>query len=56
MLLGHLGWSEAAERLEAALARVLKSRRLTADLAAGVEGAELLSTAVFGRAVAEEAS
>ncbi|MBI5018409.1 MAG: NADP-dependent isocitrate dehydrogenase [Deltaproteobacteria bacterium] len=56
MLLRHLGWPEAADRVETALARVLVSRRVTADLAPGIEGAELLTTAAFGRAVAEEAS
>ncbi|GAB4247857.1 NADP-dependent isocitrate dehydrogenase [Deferrisoma sp.] len=56
MLLRHLGWAEAADRLEAAVARVLAAKRFTPDLAAQVEGAERLSTEAFGRAVAAEAA
>jgi len=56
MMLAHFGWSDAADRLEAALGRVLRSRRATVDLASGMERAELLSTEEFGRAVASEAS
>jgi isocitrate dehydrogenase len=56
MLLRHLGWDEAAQRVEAALARVLRARRVTSDLAEGIVGAEVLTTSAFGRAVAEEAS
>jgi isocitrate dehydrogenase len=55
MMLAHFGWSDAAGRLEAALERVLRSRRATADLAPGMGRAELLSTEAFGRAVASEA-
>ncbi|MHB8767150.1 MAG: isocitrate/isopropylmalate family dehydrogenase, partial [Deferrisomatales bacterium] len=56
MMLRHLAWPEAADRLEEALARVIRSGRLTPDLAPGVPGAETLTTAAFGRAVAAEAS
>ena len=55
MLLRHLAWPEAASRLEQAMARVLAARRFTADLAAVAPGAERLTTAAFGRAVAAEA-
>ncbi|GAB4284192.1 MAG: NADP-dependent isocitrate dehydrogenase [Deferrisomatales bacterium] len=55
MLLRHLGWTEAADRLEGAVARVLRSGRVTPDLAAGLERAQVLTTAEFGRAVASEA-
>ncbi len=56
MMLRHLGWEEAADRLEQAVARVLAARRLTPDLAPQVPGAEELGTAAFGRAVAAEAA
>jgi len=54
MLLRHLRWPEAAARLEQGVARVLKARRFTADLAAQDPGAELLTTTEFGAAVAAE--
>ncbi|WP_025324006.1 NADP-dependent isocitrate dehydrogenase [Deferrisoma camini] len=56
MMLRHLGWEEAADRLEGAVTRVLAARRLTPDLAPQVPGAEELDTAAFGRAVAAEAA
>ncbi len=56
MMLRHLGLPEAATRLEDALARVVRSGRVTPDLAAGVDGAQVLSTSEFGRAVAAEAA
>jgi isocitrate dehydrogenase len=55
MLLRHLGWGDAAHRLEGALARVLASGRVTADLASP-DAREVLSTEGFGRAVTEECS
>ncbi len=54
LLLRHLGWNEAADRLEEAVERVLAARRFTADLAAQAEPAERLTTRAFGRAVAAE--
>ncbi len=56
LLLRHLGWTEAADRLEGAVERVLAARRFTADLAAQAEPAEILTTRAFGRAVATEVS
>ncbi len=56
MLLRHVGMAQAAARIDEALGRVLRSRRATPDLAAGVPGAEVLSTEGFGRAVAAEVS
>ena len=56
MLLRHVGMAQAAARIDEALGRVLQSRRATPDLAAGVPGAEVLSTGEFGRAVAAELS
>jgi isocitrate dehydrogenase len=56
MLLRHLQWTEAADRLEQALERVIRSKRVTPDLAIGIEGAESLGTSAFGRVVASEAT
>jgi isocitrate dehydrogenase len=56
MLLRHVGLPEAADRLEGAVARVIRSGRVTWDLGSGVPGAEVLSTAAFGEAVAAESS
>jgi isocitrate dehydrogenase len=56
MLLSHLGWDEAAERLEGAIERLLASGRMTIDLAAEAEGVKALSTDEFGRAVISEVS
>ncbi len=56
MLLSHLGWNEAAERLEGAIERLLASGRMTIDLAAEAEGVKALTTDEFGRAVISEVS
>jgi isocitrate dehydrogenase len=56
MMLGHLGWPEAAARLVGAVERVLASRRATPDLSGAMQHAETLSTAAFGEVVAGEAS
>jgi isocitrate dehydrogenase len=56
MLLRHLGWREAADRLHSAFTRVLASGRVTPDLATGQPGQEVLPTSVFGRAVATEST
>jgi isocitrate dehydrogenase len=56
MMLRHLGWQEAAARLEDALARTLRARKVTADLAVDLPGAEVLNTSQFAQAVASEAS
>ncbi|MBI5445560.1 MAG: NADP-dependent isocitrate dehydrogenase [Deltaproteobacteria bacterium] len=56
MMLTHLGWKEAAERLEGAVRRTLAAGRVTPDLAEGLDRAEILKTQEFGRAVAAEAA
>lgn len=53
MLLQHLGWRDAADRLVGALSRVLEAGRVTPDLATGDRRQEILSTSAFGRAVAD---
>ncbi len=51
MLLERLGWSEAAALVVDAFARVLRSGRMTIDLAAGRDGIEVLGTHAFSDAV-----
>ncbi|MBN1826293.1 MAG: isocitrate dehydrogenase (NADP(+)) [Candidatus Eisenbacteria bacterium] len=53
MLLRHIGWTEAADRIEAALGATIAAGTVTYDLARQMEGARAVSTSAFGRAVAE---
>ncbi len=54
MLLEFLGWKEAAVSVVQAFSSVIKSGRMTKDLASKREGAQELGTAEFGEAVAAE--
>ncbi len=56
MLLEFIGWQEAAQRVVDAFSSVLRAGLMTADLAAGREGMEILGTRAFGEAVAQAAS
>ncbi len=51
LLLAHLGWQEAAAQVEAGFTAVLRSGRMTIDLAAGRENVQVLSTQAFSQAV-----
>ncbi|MEW5724509.1 MAG: isocitrate dehydrogenase (NADP(+)) [Thermodesulfobacteriota bacterium] len=53
MMLEHLGWNEAAERIRRALSAAISEKLVTYDLARQIEGARELSCSAFGRAVAE---
>ena len=53
MMLRHLGWFEAADAIERAIARTLDQKRVTYDLERQMEGATLLKTSEFGRAIVE---
>jgi isocitrate dehydrogenase len=53
LLLEHLGWTEAADKVVAAFAQVLKTGRMTVDLAAERDGIEVLGTTAFSNAVLE---
>ncbi len=53
MLLRHIGWHDAAARIDKSVAAVLKSGRMTTDLAAKREHIEVLGTDAFGAAVVE---
>ena len=51
MLLRWLGWLEAANAAEAALGRTIQQKRVTYDLERQMEGATLLKTSEFGKAI-----
>jgi isocitrate dehydrogenase len=51
MLLEHLGWSEAAERVVAGVRDAIAAKRVTYDLARQMEEAETVACSAFGEAV-----
>jgi isocitrate dehydrogenase len=51
MMLEHLGWSEAARRIENGLEKTFASKKVTYDLARLMQGAEEVSCSQFARAV-----
>jgi isocitrate dehydrogenase len=51
MLLEHLGWSEAADRVVAGVRDAIAAKRVTYDLARQMEEAETVSCSAFGEAV-----
>ena len=53
MMLRHLGWFEAADAIERAIARTIDQKRVTYDLERQMQGAKLLKTSEFGRAIVE---
>jgi len=53
MMLRWLGWDEAGDAIESALARTIDQKRVTYDLARQMEGATLLSTSAFAAAIVE---
>jgi len=53
MMLRHLGWTEAADLIVAALERTIGQKRVTYDFERLMEGATLLKTSEFGQAVVE---
>ncbi len=56
MMLRHLGWTEAADAVVAAVEKTISEGRVTYDFHRLMEGATLLSCSDFGRAVAENLS
>ena len=50
-MLRWLGWGEAADGLEGALAETISQKRVTYDLERQMEGATLLKTSEFGDAI-----
>jgi isocitrate dehydrogenase len=53
MMLKWLGWREAGQAVEAALARTIEQKRVTYDLERQMAGAKLLKTSEFGEAMVE---
>ncbi len=53
MMLRHLGWFEAADAIENAIAKTIDQKRVTYDLERMMPGATLLKTSEFGRAIVE---
>ncbi|HYO15019.1 MAG TPA: isocitrate dehydrogenase (NADP(+)) [Thermoanaerobaculia bacterium] len=53
MMLRWLGWREAGDAIEAALARTIDQKRVTYDLERQMEGATLLKTSEFASAILE---
>ena len=53
MMLRHLGWTEAADLIVAALERTIGQKRVTYDFERLMDGATLLKTSEFGQAVVE---
>ena len=53
MMLRWLGWREAGDAIEAALARTIEQKRVTYDLERQMEGATLLKTSEFAGAILE---
>jgi isocitrate dehydrogenase len=53
MMLKWLGWREAGESIEHAIAETIRQKRVTYDLERQMEGATLLKTSEYGRAIIE---
>ena len=53
MMLRHLGWAEAADGIEHAIAKTIDQKRVTYDLERQMQGAKLLKTSEFGRAIVD---
>jgi isocitrate dehydrogenase len=54
MLLEHLGWLEAAEKIAPALSRAIEAGEVTYDLARQIPGAKEVACSAFARRVAAE--
>jgi len=53
MMLRHLRWFEAAEAIEAAVAKTISQKKVTYDLERQMAGATKVSTSEFGRTIVE---
>jgi isocitrate dehydrogenase len=53
MMLKWLGWREAGESIEHAISETIRQKRVTYDLERQMEGATLLKTSEYGRAIIE---
>jgi isocitrate dehydrogenase len=53
MMLNHMGWGEAAEKIETGISRAIAEKRVTYDFHRLMEGATLLKCSEFGDAIIE---
>jgi isocitrate dehydrogenase len=53
MMLRHLGWWDAADAIERAIARTIAQKKVTYDLERQMDGATKVSTSEFGRVIVE---
>jgi isocitrate dehydrogenase len=53
MMLVHMGWKEAAQRIETGLERAIADKVVTYDFARLMEGATQVSCSGFGQAMIE---
>jgi isocitrate dehydrogenase len=53
MMFRHMGWDEAADRIEKGIEGAIARKTVTYDLERQMEGAKLLKTSEFGRAIAD---
>lgn len=53
MMLHFIGWDDAADRVESALATVIRNKEVTFDLAAQIAGATTLGTRAFADRIIE---
>lgn len=53
MMLRHLGWFEAADAIERAIAKTIDQKKVTYDLERQMQGAKLMKSSEFGRAIVE---
>ncbi len=53
MMLEHLGWQEAADRVVSAMERTIQQKRVTYDLERQMDGATLLKCSEFAQAITE---
>ena len=51
MMLKWLGWREAGEAIERAISAAILQKRVTYDLERQMDGATLLKTSEYGRAI-----
>ena len=52
-MLDFLGWKEAGLLIEKAIAKTIKSKKVTYDFARLMDGAEKVSTSTFGKYLME---
>jgi len=53
MMLRHLGWRDAADAIEHAIAKTIAQKKVTYDLERQMQGATKVSTSEFGRVIVE---